>query len=122
MTITLPLPPRELSPNARVHWAAKARAVKAYRAVAYWEAMMAVPRRDRMEWKEATAHVVYYKASARKMDADNILASLKASFDGLVDAGILADDAGLRHAPVRLVIDRANPRVEITIVNDNAGV
>ena len=29
--INLPWPPRELSPNARVHWAKKAKAAKAYK-------------------------------------------------------------------------------------------
>jgi hypothetical protein len=32
-----------------------------------------------------------------------------------VDAGILADDAGLHHAPLRLEVDARWPRVEITI-------
>ena len=34
ITITLPLPPKELSPNARPHWAVKARAIKSYRLLA----------------------------------------------------------------------------------------
>jgi hypothetical protein len=31
MTLHLPWPPKELSPNARVHWAKKSKAAKAYR-------------------------------------------------------------------------------------------
>ena len=34
LVITLPLPPKELSPNTRVHWGRKARATKKYRLVA----------------------------------------------------------------------------------------
>jgi len=29
--LTLPLPPKECSPNARTHWARKAKAVRVYR-------------------------------------------------------------------------------------------
>jgi crossover junction endodeoxyribonuclease RusA len=114
MTFTLPLPPKELSPNARVHWAAKAAVTKWYRAearVAGWR----VPAGQRPGWTEAVASVVVYAPTRRRMDRDNALASLKSAFDGLVDAGILADDAGLHHAPLRLEHDKARPRVEITI-------
>lgn len=38
MTITLPWPPKELSPNARMHWARLAKAKKAYRAACAWQA------------------------------------------------------------------------------------
>jgi Holliday junction resolvase RusA-like endonuclease len=74
-----------------------------------------VPASQRPAWVEATARVVFYAKDARRRDRDNILASMKPAFDGLVDAGILADDEGLTHAPVRIEIDRKNPRVEITI-------
>ena len=35
IVIELPLPAKELSPNSRCHWRAKAKAVKAYRAMAH---------------------------------------------------------------------------------------
>ena len=38
MTFTLPWPPKELSPNARLHYMAKARAKKAYRQACGWTA------------------------------------------------------------------------------------
>jgi len=49
------------------------------------------------------------------MDADNALATLKSLFDGLQDAGIVANDRHLTHAPVLQYTDRKNPRVEIEI-------
>jgi crossover junction endodeoxyribonuclease RusA len=114
LTFTLPLPPQRLSPNVRSHWAPKGKAVSEYRAAAR-TAGWRVPASQRPAWERATASVVFYAKDARRRDADNILASLKAAFDGLVDAGILADDAGLTHAPLRIALDRLNPRVEITI-------
>jgi crossover junction endodeoxyribonuclease RusA len=114
MTFTLPLPPKALSPNARVHWRPKARAIAEYRAAAClagWE----IPARLRPTWAEATAQLTFYFRTKRRRDRDNLAASMKAAFDGLVDAGILADDAGLHHEPVRMEIDRERPRVEITI-------
>jgi crossover junction endodeoxyribonuclease RusA len=112
MTITLPLPARALSPNARVHWSRKARAVKEYRLTA----MLAARRRAQpVPLTAATAHVVFYVKDRRRRDHDNLSASLKSAWDGIVDAGILTDDAGLRHAPIRVEVDAERPRVEITI-------
>jgi crossover junction endodeoxyribonuclease RusA len=114
MTFTLPLPPKALSPNARVHWRPKAAAVAAYRRTAKVAGAF-VPASQRPAWSEAVAQLTFYLPDRRRRDRDNLAASMKAAFDGLVDAGILADDAGLHHEPVRMEIDRERPRVEITI-------
>jgi Holliday junction resolvase RusA-like endonuclease len=45
-----------------------------------------------------------------------MLSSLKAAFDGLADAGLIADDSGLTHLPVIVKVDKLNPRVELHIV------
>jgi crossover junction endodeoxyribonuclease RusA len=111
MTITLPFPPRELSPNARIHWARKAKIVKAYRTQAFAAAF----RRGHTPYAIATARVVFFAPDRRRRDHDNLSASLKAAWDGIVDAGILIDDAGLRHETITVVVDRERPRVEITI-------
>jgi len=44
-TVTLRLPPKELSPNARVHWKKKATATRQYREAAYLLALPSRPRR-----------------------------------------------------------------------------
>ena len=113
--IFLPLPPRALSPNARIHWAIKARATKAYRRTCYIMALAAPRTTGKPRWSHAIARATFYHAQRRRRDGDNLLASLKAAFDGIVDAGLLLDDAGLTHLPVRQEIDRDNPRVEILI-------
>lgn len=112
IVITMPLPSRELSPNARIHWAKKARAVKKHRADAL---VAAVANGQRPKWKQARAATIFYVKDKRRRDADNALASCKPIFDGIVDAGVLADDAGLSHAPIVFVVDKKNPRVTITI-------
>ena len=117
VTITLPLPPRELSPNARVHHMVKAKAVRRYRRAAWACALEAQAplfgRRPR--WAAAKASATFYFPDRWQRDADNLLASLKAAFDGLADAGLIADDAGLTHAPVVVDVDADNPRVEIRL-------
>lgn len=112
--LTLPLPPKDCSPNARGHWATKARAVKAYRQRAEMEARR-IPASQRAAWTAATTRAVFYLRDRRRRDRDNLAASLKAAWDGLTDAGVLADDHGLRHEPTGVEVDRASPRVEIEV-------
>jgi crossover junction endodeoxyribonuclease RusA len=120
MTFTLPLPPRELSPNARVHWRRKATVTAAYRSHAKHVAWSVTPASQRPGWTEARAEIVVYAPDRRRRDRDNLMASLKAAWDGLVDAGILADDSGLHFAPLRLEWDKDAPRVEITLTGMDA--
>lgn len=116
LTITLPLPPKELSPNARVHWRVKALKVKGYRQAAMEEAMVAA-RDARMEapfsWVRIKA--TFFHTQNRGRDADNALASLKSAFDGLADAGIVTNDRKITHEPVEFMVDRERPRVELEI-------
>lgn len=100
LAITLPLPPPALSPNARVHWAAKAKAARAYRAAAWITALAELGRRPAPRWPRATARITFAHRARRRRDADNALASLKAAIDGLRDADIIEDDAGLAFAPI----------------------
>lgn len=115
--ITLPLPPRTLSPNGRCHWATKARAVKKYRSDAKVAALAAMNEAgvNPPNWNAAKASVTFYKRTAHKGDSDNLTASLKAGFDGIADAGVIANDAGLMPMPPTVSKDAANPRVEIVI-------
>jgi len=113
-TIILPLPPKSLSPNSRSHWRAKARDTSNYRKVAAYRVVLALGG-QRPLWQSATILAQFYHAQARRRDDDNLIASLKSARDGLVDAGLLADDVGLTTLPIRRGIDRNNPRVELTI-------
>lgn len=80
MIITIPWPPRELSPNARTHWAKKAKTAKAYKAACWALAMQAgVAAGD----GPITLGLTFYKPSSRRMDLDNMLASVKHGIDGI---------------------------------------
>ena len=114
MRLVLDLPPRELSPNFRSHWAKKAKAVKYYREQAWARARIEAPR-PFLEWKRATLRTTWYLPDARRRDPDNLMASLKAAIDGLVDARVLADDNGLIIHPPVLAIDRQWARVVLDI-------
>lgn len=88
--VTLPWPSSALSPNARGHWAAKARHAKLARQDAWVLAMKAGLRG--VGWSSARVAIEFCPPDRRKRDLDNMLASLKPSLDGIVDL-IGVDDA-----------------------------
>lgn len=114
--ITLPLPPKELSPNARVHWRVKSKATGGYRERAMYAGWDLFPRSSSAPLHNtATVQVQWFTKTAHRPDGDNALASLKALFDGLTDAGIFSDDKWLTHLPIKFAKNAANPRVVLTI-------
>ena len=115
ITITLPIPHPKLSPNARVHWAQKAKLVKSHRDNAAYRSIAAIKGREYPFWTKARVSVVAYFKTAAHRDADNIMASMKAYFDGIADAGIVDNDRAFSHEPLKIEKDAQNPRVEITI-------
>lgn len=80
MIITLPWPPRELSPNARVHWAKRAKHVKACRLLAYWAAVSEGPIPG------AKVAITFNPPDNRRRDLDGMLSQIKAFLDGIADA------------------------------------
>lgn len=85
--IILPWPPVALSPNARLHWSALAKAKKAYRTECFYQARHAGIAAG-MFGKDAKVHVSleFYPPDRRHRDEDNMLASMKSGLDGLADA------------------------------------
>lgn len=114
MRFVLPLPPRELSPNVRSHWAKKAKAVKSYRLRAWVEARNATNAK-RLEWERAEVRTTFYLPDLRRRDPDNLMAAMKAAWDGIVDAHVLTDDRYLITYPPTLELDRKRPRVVVDI-------
>lgn len=106
--ITLPIPPRATHPNARAHWAVKMKAAKKQRRDAGLAARAALGLARPPLWQRATIQATLYNAStrAKAQDADNLTAWLKASQDGLQDAGIVLNDAGLIQLPPKQVLGR----------------
>ena len=87
LTIQSELPMLNL--NQRMHWAKKAQLTKHWRALTMVNAMAAdLPRNlDRIH---ITAHVT--KPTNRQYDVHNLMPTLKACVDGLVDYGLIPDD------------------------------
>lgn len=91
--ITLPhLPYRQLSQNARLHWAVKRKWTVSARNEACIEAMSVL---SRGKWEMPTKATIYYEFTVkdnRRRDVENLIAACKAHVDGIVDAGVITDD------------------------------
>lgn len=107
--IDLPWPSKDLSPNARCHWAVKARAVKKARHEAMWLAQaFEAPDGD------LNVSLTFAPPDRRRYDDDNLIARMKAGMDGIADA-LGVDDSKFRLGkPLRAEpIKGGNVRVEI---------
>ena len=111
-TVTLPWPPKDLSPNARIHWAKLAKVKKAYRhacCTLAWQAGI-----GGVFDGCARLHValVFYPPDRRQRDQDNMFAAMKAGLDGLADA-MRVDDRKFR--ATFEVADQIGGMVKVTV-------
>lgn len=102
---TADLPPDSLKPNARVHWGRKAKDTKAYRQMVSVYALRAASGVSGFPVKRAKVRLTFYFRTNRRRDRDNLLAWFKAGFDGMTDGRLLADDSGITHEPVEVIVD-----------------
>lgn len=90
IAITLPWPPSTLSPNARQHWAALAKAKKRYLnacCLSVLQQRVATPSAPRLD-----VSLLFVPPDRRRYDCDGLLSRMKAGLDGVASAwGI--DDA-----------------------------
>lgn len=122
VTFQVPLPPRELSPNGREHWATKGRATAGYREYVGWEAQQARKRARLVEQlPRVRISLVFCTKEAKgrfyqPRDIGNGVAAFKAGFDGIVDAGWMQDDSRkfLELGRVEITAERG-PFVEVRI-------
>jgi Holliday junction resolvase RusA-like endonuclease len=114
ITLILLLPAKCLSPNARVHPFVLAKAKRIHRDRARWATYDAIAGKT-PRWLAATIQATFYHPQRRVRDQMNLIGSLKAYEDGIVDAGLLADDEGVTWLPAIRCIDRDNPRLVLTI-------
>ena len=115
--LRLPWTTPPLSANDRRHWRAQAARVAEVRAFV----REAVAWANTDKWPSGGDHVVvtltYYPRDRRRRDADNLVPTLKACCDGLVDAGVAADDTPdlmTKHMPVIAEPD-GDPRLVLTV-------
>lgn len=97
-SVTLPWPPRELSPNSRTHWAKKAKAAKSYRLDCFYlakEAKVTAPKEGPINLR-----IEFVPPSRRSYDADNCVAQIKSGLDGLAEAMKVNDRRFVLHPVV----------------------
>jgi Holliday junction resolvase RusA-like endonuclease len=102
LEIELPMPPLATQPNARSKtWHKKYRLMQKQKADAATVAAIVMRNMTPPRWTSATVHATFYRPNknCRRADDDNLIGWLKASFDGLQEAGVMKNDAGLRHLP-----------------------
>lgn len=87
VTIKLGWPPRQLSPNGRVHHFDRARFKKAAKATAYWltkEQLGATAFEH--DGGDIAVRILAHPKTKTRPDDDNLIASLKAPLDGIAFA------------------------------------
>lgn len=91
--IIIPWMPKELSPNARVHWAKKSKIAKKYREDSRLSTLVCVSRESATAMRSDVEQGAYlflvlnfFCPDKRHRDDDNLIASLKAARDGISDA------------------------------------
>ena len=116
ITITMPLPPKELWQNRPCNWRKKYKVVRNYRLNSYAGCRVNRCCPDN-PWEKASARYVFYWKDKRRRDIMNANAAMKPAMDGIVDAGIIVDDdyKHLTHETTEFKFDKDNPRVEITV-------
>lgn len=99
--LRLPWPDKDMSPNARIHWARKAKAVKIARAFAFFKTKEA--EWHKMELPEGRLHIWidFYPPTKRMPDDDNMLSRCKAYRDGIADALKIDDKRFISHPFVK---------------------
>ncbi len=96
LIIELPWPPRELSPNARVHWTTKAEATQ----IAEAQGCCLTWGADFDDWQPSDfymSHYTFHPPDRRKRDIDNFTAMMKPFQDGVFSA-LGVDDSRIKKA------------------------
>jgi crossover junction endodeoxyribonuclease RusA len=84
MKIVLPWPPASLSPNARTHWAAKAKAFKDYKLACMWE-LRFIGVSEQAFSEAPSFNLIFHPPSKRRMDIDNAIGRFKAGLDAIAE-------------------------------------
>ena len=97
--IELPFPPAKLSPNARCHWATKARAFKSYKG----QCMMLLSQYRKQLAGRDSFDLRFCPPDRHRRDIDNMLAASKAALDALSEV------CGVDDSRFQLTIGKGEP-------------
>jgi Holliday junction resolvase RusA-like endonuclease len=104
-SITVTVPGRPENPNRiRGHWGRRAGINARWKRDAAWYARQVLPP-DWQPLTRASLHVVHVVPTRAARDIDNLVAAIKGSLDGLVDAGVVTDDSDRVLSEVRHTIE-----------------
>jgi len=72
---------------------------------------------ESIPWSKAKVMASFYHKTDRRRDPDNATGSLKAVYDGIVDASVVSDDdhKHMRRGEPEFNLDHIHPRVVLTI-------
>lgn len=113
LEVTLPLPPKKLSPNRPSHFMQKARAVKEARNIAKLFTLAALQGQAPPLIQSYSLH--FYFPTAARRDDDNAAASFKSYRDGIADA-LRIDDHGITmNSSPEMNTDREKPRLVVKL-------
>lgn len=93
----LPWPSKSLSPNARVHWGVRAKAVKSARKGAFLLLRQAHPLLTVPDGHLVLIEFVFIPPDRRRYDDDNLVQRMKSARDGIADY-LQVDDARFRQS------------------------
>jgi len=123
-TIILPMPPKVLTPNGRPFSrrgmigkavAAKKQRLKAIEAVETLQL-------DTIPWDAVSVKYIFYHPVKRRRDDDNYIAAMKSARDGIVQAGLVADDNSEMWLTEGAEFRKGEPkRVEIVMTRKQKG-
>lgn len=111
MSVVLPWPPKQLSPNARTHWAVKSKHAKAYRMACFGLCIQAKLEKPETEGR-LHLWLDFYPPDRRHRDDDNMIASFKSGRDGIADALGIDDKRFICHP---FVSDQIGGMVKVRI-------
>lgn len=83
MNIVLPFPPKELSPNQRLHWGKVSRAKKAYREACHLTARE--QGAHKLTAERLHVSFTFYPPNRARRDLDGCISRMKSGIDGLAD-------------------------------------
>jgi hypothetical protein len=120
LEIELPMPPQATHPNARGHWATKAKAVAKQREDAATMATVVLRQLGRRPplWERVSIQATFYKPGkqAKRADEDGLISWCKASVDGL-QGSVIKNDSGVTWLPpVQVLGDAAEERKLVLVV------
>ena len=122
LTLDMPLPPRCLNPNARVHWRKLITPKAKSKADWHRATVSQVPTGRELLECPLTVDMLFYTATANKWDIDNFIAATKAGRDGITESKrVWKDDSQVNFGTVEQAKCKPGERERVIVTVRLAG-